>query len=83
MTIIGIKNAEDIIQNEAVVNCKGLEDDWKLFKLIDQDLDKIVFLKFNDLNIMDKIKINIDKEEFDKIYVEPMNIDQLELIETD
>lgn len=79
LTVVGIEGGEKILQTEVKLNCNNLESDGKLFKT--KNSTEVEFLKFNDLKVADKIKLNISEKEVNKEYEELRNVEQIELIE--
>ena len=51
----------------------------KIFK--NKNSKEIELLKFNDLKVADRIKINVSEKELNKEHEEFLNVEQIELIE--
>ena len=79
LTIVGVEDGRKVLQTEVKLNCKDLEIDNKIFK--NKNSIEIELLKFNDLKVDDRIKINVSEKELNKEDEEFLNVEQIELIE--
>ena len=79
LTIVGAENGRKVLQTEVKLSCKDLEIDNKIFKT--KNSKEIEYLKFNDLKVADRIKINVNEKELNKEHEEFLNVEQIELIE--
>lgn len=79
LTIVGVESGLKVLQTEVKLRCKDLEVDNKIFKT--KNLKEIECLKFDDLKVSDRIKINVSEKELNKEDEEFLNVDQIELIE--
>ncbi|MCA5587023.1 hypothetical protein [Finegoldia magna] len=61
LTIIGADSGRKIIQQESKIDCKDLEKDGKIVEFNSSNEPNII--KFDDLKLSDRIKINIDEKE--------------------
>lgn len=78
ITVNGVKEEEHIWAG-AHIDCKGLEEDWKIFTAkSEQDFS---ILKFDDLKISDKLKVSIREGELNKSGTsELMKVEQIEVV---
>lgn len=79
LTIVGDENRRKVLQTEVKLSCKDLEIDNKIFK--SKNSEEIEFLKFDDLKVADRIKINVSENELNKEHEEFLKVEQIELIE--
>lgn len=79
LTIVGVEDGRKVLQTEVKLNCKDLEIDNKIFK--NKNSIEIELLKFNDLKVDDRIKINVSEKELNKEDEEFLKVEQIELIE--
>lgn len=61
LIIIGADSGRKIIQQESKIDCKDLEKDGKIVEFNSSNEPNII--KFDDLKLSDRIKINIDEKE--------------------
>ena len=79
LTIVGVEDGRKVLQTEVKLSCKDLEIDQKIFR--NKNSKEIELLKFNDLKVADRIKINVSEKELNKEQEEFLNVEQIELIE--
>ena len=77
LTIIGAEGGRKIIQQESKIDCKHLEKDGKIVEFNSSNEPNII--KFDDLKLSDRIKINIDEKEL-KNNNEFLKVKQIELV---
>lgn len=77
LTIIGADSGRKIIQQESKIDCKDLEKDGKIVKFNSSNEPNII--KFDDLKLSDRIKINVDEKEL-KNNNEFLKVKQIELL---
>lgn len=79
ITVAPVKDSQNTIESETIINCENLENNNKIFK--SKNTTDIEIIKFDDLKVGDKIKINISRDELNKGNYEVLNVEQIELIE--
>lgn len=79
LTVTGVGSGKKVLQAEAKLYCKALENDGKIVKF--KNSTKLEFLKFDDLKVGDRIKLNISEKELNKEDTEFLNVEQIELVE--
>ncbi|MSB17255.1 hypothetical protein [Finegoldia magna] len=77
LTIIGADSGRKIIQQESKIDCKDLEKDGKIVKFNSSNEPNII--KFDDLKLSDRIKINVDEKEL-KNNNEFLKVKQIEFL---
>lgn len=77
LTIIGADSGRKIIQQESKIDCKYLEKDGKIVKFNSSNQPNII--KFDDLKLSDRIKINVDEKEL-KNNNEFLKVKQIEFL---
>ncbi|KSV59886.1 hypothetical protein [Acetivibrio ethanolgignens] len=79
LTVVGVESGKKVLQTEAKINCKDLEIGNKIFKT--KNSTELEYLKFDDLKVADRIKLNVSEKELNKEHGEFLNVEQIELIE--
>lgn len=77
LTIIGADSGRKIIQQESKIDCKDLEKDGKIVRFNSSNEPNII--KFDDLKLSDRIKINVDEKEL-KNNNEFLKVKQIEFV---
>lgn len=78
LTVVGLYEYEKFLPSGSKLDCKDAEDGDKIFK--SKNSTDIEILKFDDLKVSDRIKINIRESELNKEYGEDLVVLQIELI---
>ena len=79
LTVGPVKDSQNTIESETIINCENLEKNNKIFK--SKNTTNIEIIKFDELKVGDKIKINISRDELNKKNNNVINVEQIELIE--